>query len=134
VNAIIINKSPIVMIIGIGTRKSLCFMLPAASYPGRLTVIIILLISLQGNLIDWYQKLRISYAEWRSDRVPGDVLIMFIIPESAIIKRFLDFLELWQVMAKVDRIIVNKCHMIMEGSLSFRPKLYKLGTLALIRV
>ncbi|KAJ0132057.1 hypothetical protein HZ326_24860 [Fusarium oxysporum f. sp. albedinis] len=46
VNIIIINKSPIIIIIGIGTKKSLCFILPAASCPNRLTVVIILLISL----------------------------------------------------------------------------------------
>lgn len=117
-----------------GTRKSLCFILPAASCPGRLIVVIILLISLQGNLINRYQKLKISYAKQRSNKMPGDILIIFITPKSAITKRFLDFLESWQVIAKVDQVIINKCHIIIEGSLSFRPKLYKLGTLALVGV
>ena len=35
-------------------------------------------------------------------------------------------------MAKVDRIVVDKCYMIMEGNLSFRPKLRELGILALV--
>ncbi|SPJ72737.1 uncharacterized protein FTOL_02466 [Fusarium torulosum] len=109
------NKSPVVVVMGIGTGKSLCFMLPPASCPGGLTM-----------------KLKISYAEWRSDRVPGDVSIVFIIPESAMTKRFLDFLELRRVMAKVDRIVVDKCHTIIEGCLMFRPKLCELGTLVLV--
>ncbi|KAH7195211.1 hypothetical protein DER44DRAFT_675314, partial [Fusarium oxysporum] len=46
VDIIIINKSPIVIIIRTGTRKSLCFILPIASYPNKLTIVIILLISL----------------------------------------------------------------------------------------
>jgi superfamily II DNA helicase RecQ len=66
--------------------------------------------------------------------VPGDVLIVFVTLESAITKRFLDFLESRQIMAKVDRIVIDECHAIMEGSLSFRPKLRELGTLALIGV
>ncbi|KAH7231628.1 P-loop containing nucleoside triphosphate hydrolase protein, partial [Fusarium redolens] len=134
VDAIMMNKSPVVVIMGTGTGKSLCFMLPAASCPGGLTVVIVPLVSLQGDLMDRCQKLRISCAEWRSDRVPGDVSIVFVTPESAMTKRFLDFLESRRVMAKVDRIVVDECHTIMEGSLSFRPKLRELGTLALVGV
>ncbi|KAF5227551.1 hypothetical protein FANTH_14744 [Fusarium anthophilum] len=134
VDAIMMNKSPVVVIMGTGTGKSLCFMLPAASCPGGLTVVIVPLVSLQGDLMDRCQKLRISCAEWRSDRAPGDVSIVFVTPESAMTKRFLDFLESRRVMAKVDRIVVDECHTIMEGSLSFRPKLRELGTLALVGV
>jgi superfamily II DNA helicase RecQ len=132
VDAIMMNKSPVVVIMGTGSGKSLCFMLPAASCPGGLTVVVVPLVSLQGNLMDRCQKLKISCAEWRSDRVPGDVSIVFVTPESAMTKRFLDFLESRRVMAKVDRIVVDECHTIMEGSLTFRPKLRELGTLALV--
>jgi len=132
VDAIMMNKSPVVIIMGTGSGKSLCFMLPAASCPGGLTIVIVPLVSLQGDLMDRCQKLKISCAEWRSDRVPGDVSIVFVTPESAMTKRFLDFLESRRVMAKVDRIVVDECHTIMEGSLTFRPKLRELGTLALV--
>jgi superfamily II DNA helicase RecQ len=118
VDVIIMNKSPVIVIMGTGTGKSLCFMLPAASCPGGLTVVIVLLVSLQGDLIDRCRKLKISYTEWRSDRVPGDVSIVFVTPESAMTKCFLDFLESRRVMAKVDRIVVDECYTIMEGSLT----------------
>jgi superfamily II DNA helicase RecQ len=49
-------------------------------------------------------------------------------------KRFLDFLESRRIMAKVDRVVIDECHTIMEGSLAFRPKLRELGTLALVGV
>jgi superfamily II DNA helicase RecQ len=132
VDAIIINKSPIVVVIRTGIGKSLCFILPAASCPGGLTVMIVPPVSLQGDLMDRCRKLKILCAEWRSDKVPGDVLIVFVTPELAMMKRFLDFLELRRVMAKVDRIVMDECYMIMEGSLSFCPKLCELGTLALV--
>ncbi|KAH7137083.1 hypothetical protein B0J13DRAFT_449437, partial [Dactylonectria estremocensis] len=52
VKSIIINKSSIVVVMGTGISKSLCFMLPAASCSSEVTVIIIPLISLQGDILD----------------------------------------------------------------------------------
>lgn len=46
VNAIMMNKSPMVVVMGTGAGKSLCFMLLAASCPGGLTVVIVLLVFL----------------------------------------------------------------------------------------
>ncbi|KAH7113918.1 hypothetical protein B0J13DRAFT_460511, partial [Dactylonectria estremocensis] len=46
VKSIIINKSLIVVVMGIGISKSLCFILLAASCFSRVIVVIILLISL----------------------------------------------------------------------------------------
>lgn len=37
-------------------------------------------------------------------------------------------------MAKLDRVIVDECHTILESTPSFRPKLRALGTLALVGV
>jgi hypothetical protein len=131
VDAIMMNKSPVVVVMGTGVGKSLCFMLPAASCPGGLTIVVVPLVSLQGDLMDRCQKLNISCAEWRSDRVPGDVSIVFVTPESAMTKRFQDFIESRRAMAKIDRFIMDESHTITEGTLSFRPKLRELGSLAL---
>ncbi|KAJ3453241.1 hypothetical protein MRS44_018896 [Fusarium solani] len=132
VDAIMMNRSPVVVVMGTGAGKSLCFMLPAASCPGGLTVVIVPLVSLQGDLIDRCRKLNISCAEWRSDRAPCDVSIVFVTPESAMTKRFLDFIESRRAVAKVDRVVVDECHTILEGTPSFRPKLRELGALALV--
>jgi superfamily II DNA helicase RecQ len=48
--AIIKNKSPIVIVIGTGAGKSLLFILPARSIGAGTTVVIMLLISLQEDL------------------------------------------------------------------------------------
>ena len=49
--AIIKNKSPILVIIGTRAGKSLLFMLSAWSMSTGTTVVVVLLVSLQGNLI-----------------------------------------------------------------------------------
>lgn len=52
IDAIMQNKSPVVVVMGTGQGKSLCFMLPAASCPGELTVVIVPLVSLLGDMMD----------------------------------------------------------------------------------
>ncbi|PNP51111.1 hypothetical protein FNYG_15921 [Fusarium nygamai] len=65
--AIMMNKSPVVVVMGTGGGKSLSFMLPAASCPGGVTVVVVPLVSLQGDLMERCRKMKIPCAEWRSD-------------------------------------------------------------------
>ncbi|KAM5526908.1 hypothetical protein FOXYSP1_20741 [Fusarium oxysporum f. sp. phaseoli] len=78
----------------------------------------------------WCKKPKISCAEQGIDMMQRDVSIVFVTPESAMTKRLPDFLEPRRVMTKVDGIVVNDYHSIMGCSLSFRPKLRQLDTLA----
>ena len=57
------NKSPIVIVIGTGGGKSLSFMLPVVSYPSSITIVIVLLVLLQGDLIEQYRKIKILCTE-----------------------------------------------------------------------
>ncbi|KAM0321501.1 hypothetical protein ACHAQA_010069 [Verticillium albo-atrum] len=132
VEAVMANKSPLVVVMGTGGGKSLCFMLPAASCPGGITIVIVPLVSLQGDMVDRCRASDISCAEWRSDRPPGLVAIVFVTPESAMTKRFQNYLEGLRVTAQLDRIVVDECHTILEGSKAFRPRLRELGQLGLV--
>jgi superfamily II DNA helicase RecQ len=93
------NKSPIVVVMGTGGGKSLSFMLLAASCPGGMTVVVVLLVLLQGDLIERCRKIKILYTEWRSDQSPGPVSLVFVTPESVITKRFYNYVEGLRVMA-----------------------------------
>jgi hypothetical protein len=99
IQAIMMNKSPIVVVMGTGGGKSLSFMLPAASCPGGATVVVIPLVSLQGDLIERCRKMKIPCAEWRSDQSPGPASLVFVTPESAMTKWFHDYVEGLWVMA-----------------------------------
>lgn len=135
VEAVMCNKSPIVVIMGTGGGKSLCFMLPAASCSGGVTVVIVPLVSLQGNMRDRCDKLGLSCTAWSSARAPrGSESVVFVTPESAMSKLFQSYLEGLRITAQLDRIVVDECHTILEGSLSFRPKIRELGLLSLIGV
>lgn len=128
--AIMHNKSPIVAIMPTGSGKSLLFQLPAASCPGGVTVVIVPLVSLQGNLCDRTREMNIAAAQWRSNQTVGNARIIFVTPETALTKHFLTYLDVLQSQAQLDRIVVDECHTILEGNFKFRPKLRELGLLA----
>jgi hypothetical protein len=50
IKAIIRGQSPVVAIIGTGYSKSVLFMLPAIVAPGGVTIVVTLLVGLQGNM------------------------------------------------------------------------------------
>ncbi|KAH7247622.1 P-loop containing nucleoside triphosphate hydrolase protein [Fusarium redolens] len=112
IQAIMMNKSPIVVVMGTGGGKSLSFMLPAASCPGGVTVVVVPLVSLQGDLIERCRKMKIPCAEWRSDQSPGPASLVFVTPESAMTKRFHDYVEGLRVMAQLDGFVFDEAHKI----------------------
>ncbi|WKT54486.1 Helicase superfamily 1/2, ATP-binding domain [Fusarium oxysporum f. sp. vasinfectum] len=134
IHAIMMNKSPIVVVMGTGGGKSLSFMLPAASCPGGVTVVVVPLVSLQGDLMERCRKMKIPCAEWRSDQSPGPASLVFVTPESAMTKRFHDYVEGLRVMAQLDGFVFDEAHTILEGTRDFRPKLRELGRLGLVGV
>jgi RecQ family ATP-dependent DNA helicase len=134
VDAIMQNKSPVFVVMGTGQGKSLCFMLPAASCAGGITVVVVPLVSLLGDMVGRCEQLGIACAEWRTDRAPGNVSIVFVTPESALTKRFLDYVEALRVTARLDRVVLDECHTVLEGTPAFRPRLRELGRLTLVGV
>ncbi|KFA70949.1 hypothetical protein S40288_10242 [Stachybotrys chartarum IBT 40288] len=134
IETIMQNKSPVLVVMGTGQGKSMCFMLPAASCTGGITVVVVPLVSLLGDMMDRCQQLGIACAEWRTDRAPGNVSIVFVTPESALTKRFLDYLEALRVTARLDRVVIDESQTVLEGTPAFRPRLRELGRLALVGV
>ncbi|TKW60305.1 MAG: DUF3505 domain-containing protein [Blastochloris viridis] len=129
--AIMSNRNPILAIMPTSGGKSLLFQLPAASCPDSITIVVVPLVSLLGNLLDRCQAMDIPAAQWQADRAPRGASIIFVTPESAMTKRFQAYLDGLQALARLDRIVIDECHTILEGSPRFRPKLRQLGLLAL---
>ena len=134
VSAVMMNKSPVVVVMGTGTGKSLCFMLPAASCAGGISIVVVPLVSLLGDMLARCERIGIPCAEWRTNQRPGNVSIVFVTPESALTKRFLDYIESLRIVARLDRIVVDEGHTILEGTPKFRPRLREMGRLALIGI
>ncbi|KAF9882584.1 hypothetical protein FE257_006232, partial [Aspergillus nanangensis] len=123
------GESPVVAIMPTGSGKSMLFMLPAWIEPGGTTVVVVPLIALRQDMQQRCQQLGISCTVWESRRPPDAASIILVTPESAITPDFHSFLNRLQMTQRLDRIVIDECHVILQGSSTFRPAMQRLGQL-----
>lgn len=129
--AIMRRGSPLLVVMGTGAGKSMCFMLPASCSPGGVTVVIVPLTSLQGDLHDRCRALGIASIIWNSRRPHETAPLIFVTPESALSGGFGGLLARLVAAHQLERVVVDECHTVLDGNKDFRPKLRELGDLAL---
>jgi hypothetical protein len=88
--------SPVVVVMPTGGGKSMLFMLPAW-VSGGLTVVVVPLIALRGDLKARCAGAGISCVEWESRRPPDEAAIVLVTPESSLSEDFMTFLNRQQV-------------------------------------
>lgn len=123
------GESPIVAVMPTGGGKSMLFMLPAYVEPSGTTVVVIPLIALRQDFQRRCQQLNISYAVWERRRPPDEASIVLVTPESAITPEFHSFLNRLRIVRRLDRIVIDECHVMLPGSADFRPAMRRLGEL-----
>jgi len=109
-----------------GGGKSLLFMLPAASSRDGVTVVIVPLCSLREDLKDRCDGAGISCAEWNGERPPHWASVVLVTPESAVTKAFSRFIDEKRTMRRLDRIVVDECHVVLDSSRQWRPQILQL--------
>ncbi|KAK2035910.1 hypothetical protein LZ31DRAFT_571661 [Colletotrichum somersetense] len=82
-------------------RKSLSFILPAYCAPDGVTIVV----------------------TPQADRL---ATVVFITPESAVTEGFQDFVRRLQGRQQVDRVVLDKCHMVLDRLKGFQPTLYRI--------
>jgi len=128
-NAIMTGKSPILVVMGTGAGKSLLFMLPAYCVSGGTTIVVVPLVSLQGDLKRRCDESGITCRVWDSKRPTETASIVFVTPESAVTKTFGIFINRERAMHRLNRIVVDECHAILASRSNFQPKMQKLREL-----
>lgn len=124
------GESPIVAIMPTGGGKSILFMLPAwVSGSAGLTIVVVPLISLRGDMQARCQQLGISCAVWDRRRPPDGASIVLITPESVENEEFVDFVARQRMLQRLDRIVIDECHVVLNEEAEFRPLLQQLGKL-----
>jgi len=125
--AIMDNKSPIILVMRTGGGKSLMFMLPASVKEAGTTVVVTPLTALKYDMQRRCRELGINCMSWSARKKMGDTCILLVTPESAISQGFMGHLRKLQSMDRLDRIVIDECHIVLNTRLDFRRKLQKLG-------
>ena len=127
--AVMDNKSPIIVVMPTGGGKSLMFMLPASVKEAGTTVVITPLIALKQDMQRRCRELGIECQSWSARKKINDSCILLVTPESAVSQGFMTHLRKLQAMDRLDRIVVDECHVLLNIRMDFRRKLQKLRKL-----
>ena len=127
--AIQAGNSPVVAVMPTGAGKSILFMLPAWVEPGGTTVVVVPLIALRGDMKRRCDEFGIECIEWERTQQPDGAAIILVTPESAVRGPFRTFLNRMRMMRRLDRIIIDECHIILNDGLDFRKYMQQLGQL-----
>jgi superfamily II DNA helicase RecQ len=124
--AIMDGKSPVIVVMRTGGGKSLMFMLPASVKDAGTTVVVTPLIALKQDMRRRCRELGLECQEWDARRKIHDSCILLVTPEAAVSQGFMNYLRKLQVMDRLDRIVIDECHILLNTRLDFRRKLQKL--------
>jgi superfamily II DNA helicase RecQ len=133
IKAIMKNESPILVVMSTGAGKTLVFQLPAHSQKSGTTVVIVPLKSLERDLHERCQKAGISCIRWDARESERMAQVVLVQPESAVTMKFAQYLNRLQGLGRLDRVVFEECHTMMDSQPDFRPKMKKAGELMMER-
>lgn len=123
IQAIQWGESPIITVMLTSSGKSMLFIMPAFTAPSSTTVVVVPLVALQADIQRRCQQLGISYMAWESRRPPDAASIMLVTPESTVSPNFQTFLNQLRWMRRLDHIMINKCHVVLNSQGDFQPQM-----------
>jgi superfamily II DNA helicase RecQ len=62
-------------------------------------------------------------AAWDRQRPPDEAAIVLVTPESAVTSDFQTFINRLAMMRRLDRVVVNECHIIINRQKDFQPQM-----------
>ncbi|TPX16410.1 uncharacterized protein E0L32_012428, partial [Thyridium curvatum] len=127
IQAVVRGEWPIVQITPTGGGKSLTFMLPAFCTPDGVTVVVTPLVALQDDMVDRCRRHGIDAYVWKSRGPQRAAALVFVTPESAAGQGFREFVERMRSQHRLDRVVVDECHTLLQHTKTFRPQMARLG-------
>ncbi|CAG8320632.1 unnamed protein product [Penicillium salamii] len=124
------GTSPIIAVMPTGDGKSVLFILPAwVSGRAGLTIVVVPLVSLREDIQERCRRLEILCTIWDPQHPPDGASIILVTPESIDSDAFADFVTRQRILQRLDRIVIDECHMVLSPQKRFRPLLQQLGKL-----
>lgn len=124
------GQSPIVVVMPTGAGKSVLFMLPAFVQVGGVTIVVVPLKALRADMVARCGALSIRCAVWEHDSAVDGASIVLVTPEKAVSPAFGTFVSRIRQTQRLDRIVIDECHVILNDRWDFRQHLQQLGKLA----
>lgn len=129
----IVRGNPLVLVVmDPGVGKSLTFMLPASISDG-VTIVVVPLVSLRQDLVRRCRSMGLSYDEWDEEgmnKLSYDARLVLVTPESVVGSRFRACLSLLQPPRRLDRFVIDECHLLLDSTIRWWPAFLKLRELA----
>jgi superfamily II DNA helicase RecQ len=119
-------------VMGTGGGKSMIFMVPAAWERAGTTIVVVPTVSLRQDMQRECEQAGISCVPWNSHRPPETARIVLVTPESAVKKGFRSYIGRLQERNRLDRIVIDECHTILDSQEDFRPSMAELHVLMTI--
>jgi superfamily II DNA helicase RecQ len=123
------GDSPVVVVMPTGSGKSMLFTVPAMVAPNGVTVVVVPILALQADIVKRCSQMAVSCRPWSAASPPDDATVVVVTPEAALEKPFASFLGRLHLARRLDRIVIDECHVILNDSSTFRPRLQELGQL-----
>jgi len=123
------GRGEVLVIMGAGAGKSLLFMLPAMSVPSGLTVVIVPLIALRLDMKRRCDAMHLAAADWDSSQPADGVSTVLVTPESALTSSFGRFLAQHRTHDRLDRIVIDKCHVLLDAERGWRNSILHMRNL-----
>jgi superfamily II DNA helicase RecQ len=121
----------VVVVLPTGIGKSLCFMLPCSLPDARVTVLVLPLVSLRGDMMRRLRELAIRHLEW----FPGetrDAPLVIVSAEAACTKDFMAYAQNLVAQQALDRIVIDECHLTVTAA-EYRGSMFDLPVIRGLR-
>jgi superfamily II DNA helicase RecQ len=106
-------------------------MLPYTLPNAGITILIVPLVLLYGDMLRYVKEIRIDYLEWYIGESREAALVL-VSAEAALLKDFVKYAWRLIVGQKLDRIVVDECHLTVVA-IDYRPSIVELTTIRSLR-
>ncbi|KAK4552367.1 hypothetical protein LTR86_010381 [Recurvomyces mirabilis] len=108
-------EEQIIAVLPTGGGKSILFMLPCTLSGAGVTLLVVPLVALRGDLLRRVQELKIDYLEWTPEE-ERDASLVFVSAEAASQPGFLQYARRLVDDQRLDRIVVDECHLTVTAA------------------